>query len=369
MKLKKLRKFLVLSVMLCLLLTGCVNTQVRVVVDEYAGGSMTLRVLVEETVYQMMRADGAQMSVLGGFEQEAPIKGEDGKTYIPFVKTDAFVTYDDMVKGLLDVDGFASDDEDMEEPASGEDTSEATATDWEATTTEANNSESSIGERTGEDETQSEASKKLFSEVEITKQESLNGYIYTFRAVVQKQGDEAPTPADGVTQEILPNTEGEQATDLPATTDTADDNATSANDSTVTNDDTTMSGEFSAEIDLSPIINPLAASINDMFKVQLEIVLPAEIQDYRGGIAQGNTLVCDIKDLSVDTEIYASGELVLVDLEPVPEEYTDIPTQGIDPQPEVSGFMLMSIFIGLSAMITGTVAGITLGVLKLLKRR
>jgi hypothetical protein len=362
MKLKKFRKFLVLSVMLCLLLTGCVNTQVRVVVDEYAGGSMTLRVLVEETVYQMMRADGAQMSVLGGFELEAPIKGEDGKTYIPFVKTDAFVTYDDMVKGLLDVDGFASYDEDMEEPASGEDTSEATAT-------EANNSESSIGERTGEDETQSEASKKLFSEVEITKQESLNGYIYTFRAVVQKQGDEAPTPADGVTQEILPNTEGEQATDLPVTADTADDNATSANDSTVTNDGTTMSGEFSAEIDLSPIINPFAASINDMFKVQLEIVLPAEIQDYRGGIAQGNTLVCDIKDLSVDTEIYASGELVLVDLEPVPEEYTDIPTQGIDPQPEVSGFMLMSIFIGLSAMITGIVAGITLGVLKLLKRR
>jgi len=318
---------------------------------------MTLRVLVEETVYQMMRADGAQMSVLGGFEQEAPIKGEDGKTYIPFVKTDAFVTYDDMVKGLLDVDGFASDDEDMEEPASGEDTSED------------NNSESSIGERTGEDETQSEASKKLFSEVEITKQESLNGYIYTFRAVVQKQGDEAPTPADGITQEILPNTEGEQATDLPATTDTANDNATSANDSTVTNDDTTMSGEFSAEIDLSPIINPLAASINDMFKVQLEIVLPAEIQDYRGGIVQGNTLVCDIKDLSVDTEIYASGELVLVDFEPVPEEYTDIPTQGIDPQPEVSGFMLMIIFIGLSVLVTGTVAGIALGVLKLLKRR
>lgn len=363
MKLKKLRKFLVLSVMLCLLLTGCVNTQVRVVVDEYAGGSMTLRVLVEETVYQMMRAAGAQMSVLGGFEQEAPIKGEDGKTYIPFAKTDAFVTYDDMVKGLLDVDGFASDDEDMEEPASGEDTSED------------NNSESSIGERTGEDETQSEASKKLFSEVEITKQESLNGYIYTFRAVVQKQGDEAPTLADGVTQEILPNTEGEQATDLPATTDTADDNATSANDSTVTddstvtNDGTTMSGEFSAEIDLSPIINPFAASINDMFKVQLEIVLPAEIQDYRGGIAQGNTLVCDIKDLSVDTEIYASGELVLVDFEPVPEEYTDIPTQGSDPQTEVSGFMLMIIFIGLSALVTGTVAGITLGVLKLLKRR
>ena len=362
MKLKKFRKFLVLSVMLCLLLTGCVNTQVRVVVDENDGGSMTRRVLVEEAVYQMMRADGAQMSVLGGFEQEAPIKGEDGTTYIPFVKTDAFVTYDDMVKGLLDVDGFASDDEDMEEPASGEDTSEATAA-------EANNSESSIGERTGEDETQTEASKKLFSEVEITKQESLNGYIYTFRAVVQKQGDEAPTPADGVTQEILPNTEGEQATDLPATTDTADDNAISANDSTVTNDDTTMSGEFSAEIDLSPIINPLAASINDMFKVQLEIVLPAEIQDYRGGIAQGNTLVCDIKDLSVDTEIYASGELVVVDFEPVPEEYTDIPTQGIDPQPEVSGFMLMIIFIGLSALVTGTVAGITLGVLKLLKRR
>lgn len=323
---------------------------------------MTLRVLVEETVYQTMRADGAQMSVLNGFEQEAPIKGEDGKTYIPFVKTDAFATYDDMVKGLLDVDGFASDDEDMEEPASGEDTSEAT-------TTEDNNSESSIGERTGEDETQSEASKKLFSEVEITKQESLNGYIYTFRAVVQKQGDVAPTPADGVTQEILPNTEGEQATDLPATTDTANDNATSANDSTVTNDGTTMSGEFSAEIDLSPSTNPFAASINDMFKVQLEIVLPAEIQDYRGGIAQGNTLVCDIKDLSVDTEIYASGELVLVDLEPVSEEYTDIPTQGIDPQPEVSGFMLMSIFIGLSVMITGTVAGITLGVLELLKRR
>lgn len=369
MKLKKLRKFLVLSVMLCLLLTGCVNTQVRVVVDENDGGSMTLRVLVEEAVYQMMRADGAQMSGLNGFEQEAPIKGEDDKTYIPFVKTDAFATYDDMVKGLLDLDGFASDDEDMEEPASGEDTSEATATDMEATTTEADNSESSIGERTGEDETQSEASKKLFSEVEITKQESLNGYIYTFRAVVQKQGDEAPTPADEITQEILPNTEGEQATDLPATTDTVYDNATSANDSTVTNDGTTMSGEFSAEIDLSPIINPFAASINDMFKVQLEIVLPAEIQDYRGGIAQGNTLVCDIKDLSVDTEIYASGELVLVDLEPVPEEYTDIPTQGIDPQPEVSGFMLMSIFIGLSAMITGTVAGITLGVLKLLKRR
>lgn len=342
---------------------------------------MTLRVLVEEAVYQMMRADGAQMSGLNGFEQEAPIKGEDDKTYIPFVKTDAFATYDDMVKGLLDLDGFASDDEDMEEPASGEDTSEATATDMEATTTEADNSESSIGERTGEDETQSEASKKLFSEVEITKQESLNGYIYTFRAVVQKQGDEAPTPADEITQEILPNTEGEQATDLPATTDTVYDNATSANDSTATNDSTvtndstatndgtTMSGEFSAEIDLSPIINPFAASINDMFKVQLEIVLPAEIQDYRGGIAQGNTLVCDIKDLSVDTEIYASGELVLVDLEPVPEEYTDIPTQGIDPQPEVSGFMLMSIFIGLSAMITGIVAGITLGVLKLLKRR
>lgn len=342
---------------------------------------MTLRVLVEETVYQMMRADGAQMSGLNGFEQEAPIKGEDDKTYIPFVKTDAFATYDDMVKGLLDLDGFASDDEDMEEPASGEDASEATATDMEATATdmeatttdmeatEADNSESSIGERTVEDETQSEASKKLFSEVEITKQESLNGYIYTFRAVVQKQGDEAPTPADGVTQEILPNTEGEQATDLPATTDTANDNATSANDSTETNDGTTMSGEFSAEIDLSPIINPFAASINDMFKVQLEIVLPAEIQDYRGGIAQGNTLVCDIKDLSVDTEIYASGELVLVDLEPVPEEYTDIPTQGIDPQPEVSGFMLMGIFIGLSAMITGTVAGIALGVLKLLKRR
>ena len=155
MKLKKLRKFLVLSVMLCLLLTGCVNTQVRVVVDEYAGGSMTLRVLVEETVYQMMRADGAQMSGLNGFEQEAPIEGEDGKTYIPFVKTDAFATYDDMVKGLLDLDGFASDGEDMEEPASGEDTSEAT--DMEATTTEADNSESSIGERTGEDETQSEA--------------------------------------------------------------------------------------------------------------------------------------------------------------------------------------------------------------------
>lgn len=61
---------------------------------------------------------------------------------------------------------------------------------------------------------------------------------------------------------------------------------------------------------------------------------------HRGGIAQVNTLICDIKDLSVDTEIYASGELVLVDLEPVPEEYTDSPTQGI-----------------------------TLGVLKLLKRR
>ena len=118
MKLKKFRKFLVLSVMLCLLLTGCVNTQVRVVVDENDGGSMTRRVLVEEAVYQMMRADGAQMSGLNGFEQEAPIKGEDGTTYIPFVKTDAFVTYDDMVKGLLDVDGFASDDEDMEEPAS-----------------------------------------------------------------------------------------------------------------------------------------------------------------------------------------------------------------------------------------------------------
>lgn len=355
MKINKFRNLLVLAVMLCFLLTGCINTNVRVVVDENDGGSVALKVLMEKSAFEMFNSENGKIEGLEDFEQQEPIRGEDGKTYIPFVQTKAYMTYAELEKGLLEMDGFSTG-EDMSFEYS---TQEVTTTEegfiGEEDTETAEPTTETTTEVTTDEETPEKETQKLFSEVQVTKQESLNGYIYTFRAVLQKQGEGSADT--GVSDNSSVSTSNPALSGEGSTEDTTEGTSEGASE-----------GTEEAPIDLSPVLGPIASNINDMFKVQLEIVLPTEIQESAGGVVQGNTLVCDIKDLSVDTEIYASGELVLVEFEPVDENYNPEFLE-IEPEPTVSPIMIMGVCYALSAMIVGTLSAIVLGILKLVKRR
>ena len=365
------RKFIVLTLMACLLLTGCVDTKITVNIDENNGGTVTMRVLMEESVHAKVFSDDGLSSGLEDFTQGDKFVGDDGKTYIPFTKTDTYATYDEMVEGLMSIESLVSENDggtglnpdqsveatNNEDNKPTADKPDANATDKQDANTsdkqDANTSDKQDANATDNsdksdantventEEAKDKATATLFSDVAITKFETTTGYTYTFRAILKKQGDDKPA--------VEPN----EATTADTTTADGTNTDATANEGV---SDGTASG-----------LEAIATDINNMFKVELEIVLPVDIQDYAGGMVQGNTLICDIRDLSVDTEIYATGERIV---EPVVEEVEDeLYPPEVTHNQATSGITTYFMYVMISMALIGTATAIILGIMKLTKRK
>jgi len=202
--LKKTITSLLLISMLCVLLTGCVVTDINVKINGGDGGEIVTTLMIEKSFYGMMSGDGG-VSGLDGMRQGETVI--DGTEYVTFSERKSYKTYAELETALLEMT-FLEMDDDEDEYEDGEPTEPA----------------------------------RIFKSAEIKKEGWLFENRHTFTAVTNAQG--------------------------------ADD-------------------------------DPDGTNFGDIYKLQLEIVMPGKIGESGGGERIHSRLICDITDLSRENTITA----------------------------------------------------------------
>jgi hypothetical protein len=188
---KKITALFLGAVMLCILLTGCIETGINVRIDPNGGGEVTTMILIEKSFFNMMTSMGESTVSSEVTRGETTV---DGTEYVTLSQTKSYRTYTELERALAEMTYI------------------------------------------GDGETDSEY---IFKSVSIAN----DGDTYTFRAVTKAQEADEEMAESGM--------------------------------------------DFS-----------------DIYKLRLEITMPGEITESKGGEVNGVTLISDISDLSLENEVY-----------------------------------------------------------------
>ena len=96
---KKILALALAALSVCLMLTGCMQTDIGIKMNKNETGSMAATLGIEEDFYEQLKESGSDP-----FDGKSTVTYEyDGETYVGYTETKDYKTYEDMEKALLEM--------------------------------------------------------------------------------------------------------------------------------------------------------------------------------------------------------------------------------------------------------------------------
>ncbi len=171
---KKIFVLVTAVLMLAVMLTGCIQTDIGVKIDKKDGGSISATLGIEKDFYDMLKENGSDP-----FEGKETVEYTyEDSTYVSYTEVKNYDSYEQMEKALLDMTYNTELIEDAENAEEGE--------------TDVDNSELTVD---AEPEAPAQDN-HIFSTVNIEKNGSIFSSSYTFNAVMNPQRNEDESDYD-----------------------------------------------------------------------------------------------------------------------------------------------------------------------------